>query len=72
MLKILIRTITRCLEITEKVSFSIATEANYIYILSEQKFIKSGQPVLPDRSILMGNAKIDKLKCDNLSDFQTM
>ena len=35
-----------------------------------------GQAVLPDRSILKGqkmveNAKIEKLKCDILSDFQT-
>ena len=66
--------------------------ANYIYILSEQKFIKmpkvlnlasfwkleaNGQTVLPDRSILIGqklveNAKIQKFKCDILSNFQTM
>ena len=37
----------------------------------------SGQTVLPDRSILMGqklveNAKIQKFKCDILSNFQTM
>ena len=35
------------------------------------------QIVLPDRSILIGhklveNAKIDKLKCDILGDFQTL
>ena len=29
-----------CLEITEKVSFNIASEASYVYILSRQKFIK--------------------------------
>ena len=28
---------TRCLKITEKVSFNIASEASYIYILSAQK-----------------------------------
>ena len=31
---------TRCLKITEKVSFEIASEASYFYILSGQKFIK--------------------------------
>ena len=31
---------TQCLKITEKVSFNIASEASYIYILSRQKFIK--------------------------------
>ena len=35
--------ITQCLEITEKVSFNIASEASYVYILSRQKFIKNGQ-----------------------------
>ena len=32
---------SRCLKITEKVSFSIASEASYVYILSGQKFIKN-------------------------------
>ena len=36
-----------------------------------------GQTELPDRSVLIGqklveNAKIEKFKCDILSDFQTM
>ena len=36
-----------------------------------------GQTVLPDRSILTGqklmeNAKIEKLRCDILGDFQTL
>ena len=30
----------RCLKITEKVSFNIASEASYVYILSGQKLIK--------------------------------
>ena len=34
---------TQCLKITEKVSFNIASEASYVYILSGQKFIKNGQ-----------------------------
>ena len=35
------QTRTRCLKITEKVSFNIASEASYVYILSGQKFIKN-------------------------------
>ena len=31
----------RCLKITEKVSFNIASEASQVYILSGQKFIKN-------------------------------
>ena len=30
---------------TEKVSFNIASEASYVYILSGQKFIKNGKNV---------------------------
>ena len=84
---------TQCLKITEKVSFDIASEASYAYILNGQKFIKNakncpfcrvfekseacGQTVLPDMSLLIGhklveNAKIQKFKCDILSNFQTM
>ena len=63
------------MKITEKVSFKIASEASYIFILSGQKFVKNatktvnlasfwkpeacGQTVLPDRSILIGG------KCQN-------
>ena len=35
--------LTQCLKITEKVSFNIASEASYIKILSEQKFIKNAK-----------------------------
>ena len=35
--------VSRCLKITEKVSFNIVSEANYDYILSGQKFIKNAQ-----------------------------
>ena len=34
---------TQCLKITEKVSFNIASEASYIYILSGQKLIKNAK-----------------------------
>ena len=33
----------RCLKITEIVSFNIASEASYVYILSGQKFIKNAK-----------------------------
>ena len=33
----------RCLKITDKVSFNIASEASYVYILSGQKIIKSAK-----------------------------
>ena len=62
---------SQCLKITENVSFNIASEASYVYILSGQNLIKNakngpfwkpevcGQIVLPDRSILiMESAKI--------------
>ena len=35
--------IARCFKITEKVSFNIASEASYIYILSEQKLVKNAK-----------------------------
>ena len=34
---------TRCLKIIEKVSFNIASEASYVYILSGQKLIKNAK-----------------------------
>ena len=33
----------RCLKITEKVSFNIASEASYVYILSGQKLIQNAK-----------------------------
>ena len=58
---------TRCLKITGKVSFNIASKSSYVYILSGQKFIKNarkwsilassgkpeacGETVLPARSL---------------------
>ena len=49
---------SQCLKIKEKVSFYIASEASYVFILSRQKFIK--------------NAKIENLNETFLGDFQTM
>ena len=34
---------SQCLKITEKVSFNIASEASYVYILSGQKLIKNAK-----------------------------
>ena len=39
----LIHLAARCLKITEKVSFSIASEASYVYILSGQKLTKNAK-----------------------------
>ena len=33
----------RCLKITEKVSFNIASEASYVYIMSRQQLIKNAK-----------------------------
>ena len=65
-------------KITEKVSFNIASEASYVYILSGQKLIKNaqkwcilasfwkpeacGQTVLPDRSVLIGQKWVENAK----------
>ena len=58
----------------EKVSFNIASEASYVYILSGQKLIKNailatfwkpeacGQTVLPDRSVLIGQKLVENAK----------
>ena len=69
---------TRCLKITEKVSFNITSEASYVYILNGQKLIKNakkwsilasfwkpeayGQTVLPDRSVLIGQKLVENAK----------
>ena len=36
-------TLPQCLKITEKVSFNIASEASYVYILSGQRFMKNAK-----------------------------
>ncbi len=71
---------------TEKVSFNIASEASYVYILSGQKLIKKcqkwsnlasfwtpkacGQAELPDRSVLIGQKLVENGNI--LGDFQTL
>ena len=57
---------------TEKVSFNVASEASYVYILSGQKLLKNGQfwrffrkleacgqTVLSDRSLLIGQKLVE-------------
>ena len=72
--------ITQCLKITEKVSFNTANEASYVYILSEQKFIRNGknsqfrqvflkaeacsQTLVPDRSLLIGQKLMEVAKIE--------
>ena len=65
------------MKITEKVSFKIASEVSYVYIMSEQKLIKMPkmvnlarfwkleacvQTVLPDRSLLIGQKLTEHAK----------
>ena len=38
-----IRSSTRCLKITEKVTFNIASETSYVYILSGQELMKTAK-----------------------------
>ena len=71
------------MKIYQKVAFNIASEASYVYILSGQKFIKKPKNgpfwiTWNLRSILIGQkfvkkkAKLKKLKCDILGNFQTL
>ena len=64
----------QCLKVTEKVSFNIASEESYDYIMSRQKFIKNaknglfkpetyGETVFPDRSLF--NRTTSGEKCLN-------
>ena len=75
------------MKITEKVSFDIASEASYVYILSGQKLIRNakdgpfwrvfekpeacGQTVYPDMSVLIGQKLVENAKIQN-RHFQTM
>ena len=42
-LKKYISIVSRCLKITEKVSFNIASEASYVYIMRGQKLTKNAK-----------------------------
>ena len=84
--KILFHSKTRCLKITEKVSFNIASEASYVYIMSGQKFIKNAKnwTILASfwnlklavkqcyQTKIGGKCQNLKIQCDFLSNFQTM
>ena len=65
---------SQCLKILKNVSFNIASEASYVYILSGKKFIKNAQngevlkskawyqKVLPDRSFLVVQKLLENAK----------
>ena len=67
----------------KKVSFNIASEASYVYILSGQNFFKKcqnfdilkpavcGQSVLPDSSILLGQILMENAKIGCLGFLKT-
>ena len=44
--------LAQCLKITQKVAFTIASEASYVYILSGQKFLKNGKNVFFLKSLI--------------------
>ena len=50
-------TYTQCLKIIEKVSFIIASEASYVYILNGQKFIKMSKMVYFDSFLKICNLR---------------
>ena len=47
---------SRCFKIPEKVSFNIASEASYVYILSGQKLIKNAKKMVHLASVLKTEA----------------
>ena len=57
----------RCLKITEKVLFNIVSEANYVYILSGQKFMKNAKNGPFWR--VFGNLKLAVKKCYQTGKF---
>ena len=77
--------LARCLKITESVSFKIASEASYVYILSGQKFIKNAkngsfwrvfensQTVLPNKSFnrtkICGKCQNSKIQTRHFESF---
>ena len=75
-----VQVLSRCLKITEKVSFNIASEASYLYILLKMpkivyfgEFLKtwSLRSNSVTRQVSFNRTKIGG-KCDILSNFQTM
>ena len=76
----------QCLEINQKVSLNIASEASYVYILSRQKLIKNAKMVQfgnlqsnsvtrqlsSNRTKIEGKCQNSEIKCDILKNLQTM
>ena len=62
-----ITTRAQCLKITEKVSFNIASEASYVYILSGQKLIKNAKNGPFWR--VCENLKVAVKQCDQTGQF---
>ena len=62
-----VKTDGHCLKITEKVSFDIASEASYVYILSGQKLIKNAQNSPFWR--LFENLKLEAKQCYQTGQF---
>ena len=58
----------QCLKITENVSFNIASQASYVYILSKQKLIKNAQngQFVP----LFENLKLAVIQCYQIGHFK--
>ena len=51
----------QCLKIAQKVSFNIASEASYVYILSGQKFIKMPKMVNFDEFLKTWSLRSDSV-----------
>ena len=77
---VVVKTLAQCLKIPQKVSFNIASEASYVYIIKVDKTLLKmpkiwkpeawGQTVLPDRTKI--GEKCQKVKRDILIHFQTL
>ena len=77
---------SRCLKITEKVSFNITIEASYVFILSEEKFVENANKKSIWRvfekltlavkqyyqSILMGQKLVENAKIQKRTLFQNV
>ena len=59
---------TRCLKITEKVSFNIASEASYVYIFSGKKLIKNAKKKVNFGEFLQ-NLKLAVKQCYQTGQF---
>ena len=64
--------VTRCLKITEKVSFNNASEASYVCILSGQKFIKFKYDILSDFQTMSDVQCVPKCFFDSKACWNTL